>query len=364
MQTDEATDRSSPITDHASLLTSSCPLPITDYKNIVLAHGSGGKLTQQLIQNIILPQFQNELLAPLHDGAMLSLGGERLAFSTDTYVVSPIFFPGGDIGKLAVHGTVNDLAMCGARPRYLSAGFILEEGVPLEDFWRIVQSMRSAADEADVQLVTGDTKVVDRGKADKIFINTAGLGVIPQDINIHPARAQVGDKVLISGAIAVHGIAIMSVREGLEFETEIASDTAALNGLVHEILKACQDVHVLRDPTRGGVSSALTEIARSAGVGVHLDEASIPISEEVKGACEILGLDPLYVANEGKLLAIVPPEEAEGALAAMHRHSLGKEAAIIGEVVSDHPGYIVMKTRVGGMRVVDLLSGEQLPRIC
>ena len=348
----------------ASLLTASCPLPITDYKEIVLAHGSGGKLSHQLISKIIAPQFANELLAPMHDGAIFSLGGERLAFSTDSYVISPIFFPGGDIGKLAVHGTVNDLAMCGAQPRYLSVGFILEEGLPMEHFWRIVQSMRAAADEARVQLVTGDTKVVDRGKADQIFINTAGIGVVPQGIDIQPKRAQAGDKVLISGAIAVHGIAIMSVREGLEFETEIASDTAALNGLVQDLLAACPDVHVLRDPTRGGVTSAVTEIAQSAGVGIVLHEASIPIHEDVKGACEILGLDPLYVANEGKLLAIVPAAEAEKALAAMRAHPLGKEAALIGEVTAEHPGFVTMKTRVGGTRVVDMLSGEQLPRIC
>ncbi|MBA3833454.1 MAG: hydrogenase expression/formation protein HypE [Chthoniobacterales bacterium] len=347
-----------------SLLTASCPLPIADYKEIVLAHGSGGKLSHQLIDKIILPQFQNDLLAPLHDGAIFSLGEGRVAFSTDSYVVSPIFFPGGDIGTLAVHGTVNDLAMCGARPRYLSVGFILEEGLPMEEFWRIVQSMRAAADEAGVQLVTGDTKVVDRGKADKIFINTAGIGVVPNGIDIRPTRAQIGDQIIISGAIAVHGIAIMSVREGLEFETEIASDTAALNGLVEVILRVCPDVHVLRDPTRGGVTSSVTEIAQSAKVGVQLQEAAIPISEEVKGACEILGLDPLYVANEGKLIAVVPPAEAQNVLTAMRAHSLGKEAAIIGEVVNDHPGFVTMKTRVGGMRVVDMLSGEQLPRIC
>ncbi len=347
-----------------SLLTASCPLPITDYKEIVLAHGSGGRLSHQLISKIIAPQFANELLAPMHDGAIFSLGESRIAFSTDSYVVSPIFFPGGDIGKLAVHGTVNDLAMCGARPLYLSVGFILEEGMPMEDFWRIVQSMRAAADAAGVQLVTGDTKVVDRGKADNIFINTAGIGVVPEGIDIQPTRAQVGDKILISGQIAVHGIAIMSVREGLEFETEIASDSAALNGLVGEILATCPDVHVLRDPTRGGVTSAVSEIAQSAKVGVELQESAIPISEEVKGACEILGLDPLYVANEGKLIAVVPPEAAEAVLAAMRAHSLGKEAALIGEVVSDHPGFVTMKTRVGGMRVVDMLSGEQLPRIC
>ncbi len=347
-----------------SLLTASCPVPITDYKEIVLAHGSGGKLSHQLISKIIAPQFANPLLAPLHDGAIFSLGGERLAFSTDSYVVSPIFFPGGDIGKLAVHGTVNDLAMCGARPLYLSVGFILEEGIPMEDFWRIVQSMRAAADEAGVQLVTGDTKVVDRGKADKIFINTAGIGVVPNDVRIDPARAAVGDQILISGSIATHGIAIMSVREGLEFESEIASDTAALNGLVEAILQVCPDVHVLRDPTRGGVTSAVTEIAQAAKVGVQLEEAAIPIREEVKGACEILGLDPLYVANEGKLLAVVPPDAAEAVLAALRAHPLGQEAARIGEVVSDHPGFVTMRTRVGGRRVVDMLSGEQLPRIC
>jgi hydrogenase expression/formation protein HypE len=347
-----------------SLLTASCPLPITDYKEIVLAHGSGGKLSHQLISKIIAPQFANELLAPMHDGAIFSLGNERVAFSTDSYVVSPIFFPGGDIGKLAVHGTVNDLAMCGARPLYLSCAFILEEGVPMQDFWRVVQSMRAAADEAGVQLVTGDTKVVDRGKADGIFINTAGIGLVAPGVNIQPTRAQIGDKILISGPIAVHGIAIMSVREGLEFETEIASDTAALHGLVRQILEACKDVHVLRDPTRGGVTSAVTEIAQSANVGVLLDESAIPISEEVKGACEILGLDPLYVANEGKLIAIVPRGDAENVLAAMRGHSLGKDAALIGEIVAEHRGFVVMKTRVGGMRVVDMLSGEQLPRIC
>ena len=348
----------------ANLLTASCSLPISDYKEIVLAHGSGGRLSHRLIDQIILPQFRNELLEPLHDGAIFSLGSGRIAFSTDSYVVSPIFFPGGDIGKLAVHGTVNDLAMCGARPRYLSVGFILEEGLPMEDFWRIVQSMRAAADAAGVLLVTGDTKVVDRGKADKIFINTAGVGVVPDGVEIHPTRAQVGDKILISGEVAVHGIAIMSVREGLEFESEIASDSAALNGLVEEILRVCPDVHVLRDPTRGGVTSSVTEIALSAKVGIHLNEAAVPISEEVKGACEILGLDPLYVANEGKLIAVVPAEEAESVLAAMRAHSLGKDAAIIGEVVAAHPGFVTMKTRVGGMRVVDMLSGEQLPRIC
>src|SRR5215469_1873316 len=360
------TNHALPITEDnvSNPLLSTCPLPLSDYREIVLAHGSGGKLSQQLIHKIVVPQFRNELLEPLHDGAVFSVNGARLAFSTDSFVVSPIFFPGGDIGKLAVHGTVNDLSMCGARPLYLSAGFILEEGTSMEDFWRIVSSMREAAAEAGVALVTGDTKVVDRGKEDKIFINTSGIGVVPDGVDIAPGRAQVGDKVILSGEIAVHGMAIMSVREGLEFETQIASDTAPLNHLVESILTAAPDVHVLRDPTRGGVTSALTEIAQTAKVGIRLDEAQIPISEEVKGACEILGLDPLYVANEGKLLAVVPAESANAALTAMRKHPLGSKAALIGEVVAEHPEFVTMKTRVGGTRVVDMLSGEQLPRIC
>ena len=348
----------------AGLLGAVCPIPITNYNEIVLAHGSGGKLSHQLMEKMVLPQFRNELLEPLHDGAIFAIGGQRVAFSTDSYVVNPIFFPGGDIGKLAVYGTVNDLAMCGARPLYLSVAFILEEGTPMEEFWRVVQSMREAAEAAGVKLVTGDTKVVDRGKADKIFINTSGIGVIPEGVNIGPGRAQPGDKIILSGEMAVHGIAIMSVREGLEFESEIASDTAPLNGLVDAIFAASKDIHVLRDPTRGGITSALTEISQTAKVGMLLNEAAIPISEEVKGACEILGLDPLYVANEGKLLAVVAPGDAECVLQAMRQHPLGKLAAIIGEVTAEHPGFVMMKTRVGGTRVVDMLSGEQLPRIC
>jgi hydrogenase expression/formation protein HypE len=348
----------------ASALMGACPLPIFDYKEIVLAHGSGGKLSDRLIRQIILPQFQNELLAPLHDGAIFLLGNQRVAFSTDSFVVSPIFFPGGDIGKLAVHGTINDLAMCGAKPMYLSCGFILEEGLPMEDFWRVVNSMSATAAAAGVQFVTGDTKTVDRSKADRIFINTSGIGIVPDGVNISPARAQLGDRIIVSGQIAVHGIAIMSVREGLEFETEIASDSAPLNGLVEAMLAACKDIHVLRDPTRGGITSALTEVSHAANMGILLDEAKIPISEEVKGACEILGLDPLYVANEGKLLAIVSPEEADKVLSAMRAHPLGRNAAIVGKVVAEHPGFVTMKTRVGGTRVVDMLSGEQLPRIC
>jgi hydrogenase expression/formation protein HypE len=345
-------------------LVASCPLPISDHKNIVLAHGSGGKLSHQLIQKMVLPAFRNDLLEPLHDGAVFSVNGAELAFSTDSYVVKPIFFPGGDIGKLAVHGTVNDLAMCGAKPLYLSAAFIIEEGFSTEDLSRILQSMRQAADAAGVSLVTGDTKVVDRGKGDQIFINTAGIGAVHLGIQIRPTRAQVGDKIIVSGEIAVHGIAIMSAREGLEFETQIASDSAPLNGLVETIFAASQNIHVLRDPTRGGVTSALTEIAESAQVGIRLDERSLPISEEVKGACEILGLDPLYVANEGKLLAFVPPDEVDRVHSAMRSHPLGEKSVVIGEVVADHPRMVTMKTHVGGTRVVDMLSGEQLPRIC
>jgi hydrogenase expression/formation protein HypE len=341
-----------------------CPLPITDYKNVLLAHGGGGRLTQQMIQKMFLPSFRNEFLETLHDGAVVSFNGVKLAFTTDSYVVNPIVFPGGDIGELAVNGTVNDLAMCGARPLYLSAAFILEEGLPMEDLWRVVLSMQAASQKAGVSLVTGDTKVVDRGKGDKIFITTSGVGMIEPGVNIHPERARPGDRILLNGPIAAHGIAIMSVREGLEFETRIESDTAALNGLVMSMFDASREIHVLRDPTRGGLGSALNEIAEKAGVGISISEDRILIGEEVKGACEILGLDPLYVANEGKLLAFVDPESADRVLEAMRRHPLGKEAVVIGEVVGDHAGTVVMKSRIGGFRVVDMLSGEQLPRIC
>jgi hydrogenase expression/formation protein HypE len=341
-----------------------CPLPITEYKNILLAHGGGGKLSHQLIKKMFASQFKNELLEPLHDGATLTVSGTRLAFTTDSYVINPIFFPGGDIGTLAVNGTVNDLSMCGARPLYLSCAFIIEEGLPMDDLWRVVLSMEAATKAAGVQLVTGDTKVVDRGKGDKIFINTSGIGIIPDGVEISPRHAKIGDRIILSGTIADHGIAIMSVREGLEFETQIESDCAPLNGLVETMIAANRDIHVLRDPTRGGVASVLNEIAESAAIGVTIVEDLIPVSEEVRGACEILGFDPLYVANEGKLLAFVSPAAAENVLAAMRSHPLGKNAVIIGEVVDDHPGTVIMKTRIGGSRVVDMLSGEQLPRIC
>ncbi len=351
--------------DVLNALLNSCPIPITDHKEIVLGHGSGGRLTHQLIERMLLPQFRNDLLEPLHDGAIFSVNGVRMAFTTDSYVVNPIFFPGGDIGELAVNGTVNDLAMCGAKPLYLSVAFILEEGFPMEDLWRVVLSMKQAAENAGVLLVTGDTKVVDRGKGDKIFINTSAVGIIESETTqIHPNRARVGDHILINGEIAAHGIAILSVRENLEFETQIQSDTAPLNHLVRVMLEACPDIHVLRDPTRGGIASSLNEIAKQTNVGISLKETQIPIHELAKGACEILGLDPLYVANEGKLLAFVSPEDSDAALTTMRNHPLGKDARMIGEVVPDHRGAVVLKTRIGGSRVVDMLSGEQLPRIC
>lgn len=341
-----------------------CPIPILDYPHVLIAHGGGGKLSQQMIQKMIVPQFKNDFLEQLHDGAVFTLDGVRFAFSTDSYVVNPIFFPGGDIGELAVNGTVNDLSMCGARPLYLSAAFIIEEGFAMDDLWRVIVSMQRAAEKAGVKLVTGDTKVVDRGKGDKIFVNTSGIGVVPEGIEVGSRNARIGDAIIVSGSIAVHGIAIMSVREGLEFESKIESDTAPLNGLVEAMFEASKNIHVLRDPTRGGVASALNEIAESSRVGIKIDEVAIPLTDPVRGACEILGLDPLYVANEGKLLAFVPQQEAGRVLSAMKQHPLGKESVIIGEVVADHPNSVVMRTAVGGARVVDMLSGEQLPRIC
>ena len=342
----------------------SCPLPISDYKNVLLAHGGGGRLSQQMIQKMFVPQFQNEYLEQLHDGAIINMNGGRLAFSTDSYVINPIFFPGGNIGTLAVNGTVNDLAMCGAMPMYLSAAFIIEEGFAMDELWRIVLSMQEAAKMAGVQLVTGDTKVVDKGKGDKIFINTSGIGAIENDVDINPKNARPGDKIILNGAIAAHGIAIMSVREGLEFKTRVESDCAPLNDLVRTMFRVSKQIHVLRDPTRGGVASALNEIAESANVGIMIHENRIPVADEVRGACEILGFDPLYVANEGKLLAFVDPADSERVLSAMRLHPLGKDAVVIGEVTSVNPRSVLMKSRIGGTRVVDMLSGEQLPRIC
>lgn len=342
----------------------SCPLPIARYTQVLLAHGGGGRLTHELIENLIVPEFSNPGLEQRHDGAMLAVGSERLAFSTDGYVVKPLFFPGGDIGELAVNGTVNDLAMCGARPMYLSAALIIEEGLPMDHLGRIVHSMKRSALAAGVQLVTGDTKVVDRGKGDGVFITTSGIGVIPQGIDIHPRHAHPGDLILLNGPIAQHGIAIMSVREGLAFATTIESDTAPLNGLVDAMLAAAPGIHVLRDPTRGGIASTLNEIAGQAGVGIAISENEVPVDDEVRGACEILGFDPLYVANEGKLLAFVARKDAEAVVAAMRAHPLGTRAAVIGEVTPDHPGIVILKSSIGSTRVVDMLSGEQLPRIC
>ncbi len=344
--------------------TLSCPIPISDYPQVLLAHGGGGKLTHQLISRMFAPEFSNPMLKELHDGATVTIGDTRLAFSTDSYVIHPIVFPGGDIGELAVNGTVNDLAMCGAKPLYLSASFIIEEGLPMEELWRIVHSMKTAAERANVLLVTGDTKVVDRGKADKLFINTAGIGVIADGVNIAPARAVAGDSIIVSGPIAEHGIAVMSVREGLEFETELRSDTAPLHSLVEAMLAVGPGIHVLRDPTRGGLASVLNEIAESAKLGIEISEAAIPVPDQVRGACEILGLDPLYVANEGKLVAFVEQSHTDAVLHRMRQHPLGKESAVIGTVVQEHEGIVVMKSRIGGARVVDMLSGEQLPRIC
>jgi hydrogenase expression/formation protein HypE len=345
----------------------SCPVPRADYEHVLLGHGSGGRLTADLIRRLFVPGFGNGVLAALEDQATVSLpgyNGQRLAFTTDSFVVRPLFFPGGDIGRLAVHGTVNDLAVGGATPLYLSAAFILEEGLPLADLRRIVASMRAACAEAGVGLVTGDTKVVDRGKGDGVFITTAGVGVVPEGRTLSISASRPGDCILLSGTIGDHGIAIMSVREGLEFETVLESDTAPLAGLARVMLETCPRVRCMRDPTRGGLSSALNELAAASHVGVELDEAAIPIRPEVHAACELLGLDPLYVANEGKLIAIVPAEDMTPVLEAMRAHPLGRNAALVGKVVAEHPGMVVMKSLVGGQRIVTMLAGEQLPRIC
>jgi hydrogenase expression/formation protein HypE len=318
-----------------------------------------------LLENIIVRELGPESLVPLHDGALLDhSGGGRLAFTTDSHVVRPLFFPGGDIGSLAVHGTVNDLAMCGAIPRWMSVSLILEEGLPVDVLIRVLRSMRQAAAGAGVHIVTGDTKVVERGKGDGIFITTSGVGLVREGVAIDPRGARPGDRILLSGSIAEHGMAVMSAREGLEFETGIRSDSAPLAELAGTLLDACPGTRVLRDPTRGGVAGALNEIARQSGVGIRIREADIPVGGTVRGACEILGIDPLYVANEGKLIAIVPADASGAALAAMRGHPLGRGAAEIGEVVADHPAMVTLETRIGGNRIVDLLSGEPLPRIC
>ncbi len=342
-----------------------CPLPMTQYDRVLLGHGSGGSLSADLIRKLFVPGFQNDVLGAMEDQATLQLrGGQRIAFTTDSFVVKPLFFPGGDIGSLAIHGTVNDLAVGGATPMFISAAFILEEGLPMTDLQRIVASMRRACDEAGVMLVTGDTKVVDRGKGDQIFITTSGIGMVPEGRSLSIRTAQPGDRVLISGTMGDHGIAIMSVREGLEFETVLESDSASLADLTRVMLEACPSIRCMRDPTRGGVSSALNELADSSAVGVRIVERSLPVRPEVKAACEMLGLDPLYVANEGKLIAIVPAVDADRLLEVMKQHPLGRNSAIIGEIVDQHAGMVVLKSLVGGERVVTMLAGEQLPRIC
>ncbi len=346
-----------------------CPLPLRDYPRIVLGHGGGGRLSAELIENLFLPAFSNETLDTLGDSAQLDVAellqdGERLAYSTDSFVVQPLFFRGGNIGDLAVNGTVNDVAMSGARALFLSAGFIIEEGFEIEKLGRIVQTMGAAAQKAKVRIVTGDTKVVDKGKGDGVFINTSGIGIIPKDVCIAPNLAEVGDVVIVSGEIGLHGIAVMSEREGLEFDAPIESDCANLNFLVEEMLQVTKEIHVLRDPTRGGIASALNEIARSSNVGIRLQENKIPVPKIVRAACELLGLDSFYVANEGKLIAILPRKFADEMLEKMQRNELGKNAAIIGEVVKEHVGMVTLKTGIGGTRVVDMQLGEQLPRIC
>jgi hydrogenase expression/formation protein HypE len=342
----------------------SCPLPLAHTDRVLLGHGSGGKLTAELIERCFLPAFSNPHLDRLDDHATVKAGDTRLALSTDSYVVTPLFFPGGDIGRLAVNGTVNDLAMAGARPLYMSAAFILEEGFPLADLRRIVASMAEAAHKAGVLLVTGDTKVVDRGKADGCFVTTTGLGVVEHDREISASRARPGDLVILSGPIAEHGMTIMATRAELELETPIESDTMPLHELVLDMLDTGGDIHCLRDPTRGGVATALCEIGRQSGVGMMVEETAIPITEPVRGICELLGFDPLYVANEGRLLAIVAGEDAERVLARMRGRDEGREARIIGRVVDDAARLVVLETRVGGRRIVDMLPGEQLPRIC
>ncbi|NJO68155.1 MAG: hydrogenase expression/formation protein HypE [Bacteroidetes bacterium] len=340
----------------------SCPIPVNDYPRIVMAHGGGGKLSNTLIEQVLLKELDNPYLRQMHDGALLPVNG-KIALTTDSFVVQPIFFPGGDIGELAIYGTVNDLVCCGSKPRYISLGLILEEGLEVETLRQIVKSIRIAADKSGVAVVTGDTKVVEKGKGDKIFINTAGIGEQMPGLDIHPVNIRPGDKIIINGSIAEHGIAILSSREGLQFGTEIQSDAAPMIGLLETIYKETKEIHCMRDPTRGGLASACNELAKSANLGITLWESAIPLKEEVKGACEILGFDPLYVANEGKMLFFVPDSVADMVLNCLQNHPLGVNASIIGEVTDEKP-LVKLKTVIGSHRIVDMISGEQLPRIC
>jgi hydrogenase expression/formation protein HypE len=342
----------------------SCPAPITQSDDILLAHGSGGKLTAQLIESLLLPAFRNPLLEPLDDQAVVPVEGGRIAFTTDSYVVTPIFFPGGDIGELAVNGTVNDLAVGGARPLFLSLAFILEEGLPIAELRRVVESVRRAAERAGVQVVTGDTKVVNRGKGDKIFVNTAGIGEILPGARLSSSRVEAGDAVLVSGTVGDHGITILSQREGIDLGGGFMSDTAPLHDLVACMLAAFPDIHAMRDLTRGGLAASLVEIASRRKICIAIDEQAVPVRDEVRGACEILGLDPLLVANEGKLVAFVPEAGSAQVLEAMRRHPLGHNAARVGTVTAARPGLVIARTPIGGQRIIDLPYGEALPRIC
>jgi len=341
-----------------------CPTPLNDSERVQLAHGGGGRRMHELLEGLLLPSFKNDLLLERHDGATLNIAGARLAFTTDSYVVKPLFFPGGDIGTLAINGTVNDLAMCGARPLYLSSAFILEEGFPMESLRRVVESMRITAAEVKVQLVTGDTKVVDKGKGDGIFVNTAGIGLVEHGLTIAPSSVRHGDVILLSGDLGRHGIAIMAMREGLSFETTIESDCAPLWEPVAALLEAGIEIHCLRDLTRGGLSSGLIEIAETARVRISIDEMAVPVREDVAGACEILGLDPLYLANEGRFVAIVPEHATASALDVLSRQAVSSGAVRIGQVLDKPKGLVTMKSRLGTERILDMLSGEQLPRIC
>jgi hydrogenase expression/formation protein HypE len=350
--------------DESAAPFESCPTPATDATQILMGHGSGGKLTARLVEGLLLPAFGNPFLDPLDDQAFVSVGGSRLAFTTDSYVVTPLFFPGGDIGELAVNGTVNDLAVGGATPLFLSVALILEEGLAISELERVVDSIRRAAAAAEVLVVTGDTKVVNRGKGDKLFVNTAGIGAPLPGAALSSRNVAAGDVVLLSGTVGDHGVAILSEREGMAFGGDVASDTAPLHRLVADMLRAYPGIHAMRDPTRGGLAATLVEIASRGRLGIEADERAIPVREGVRGACEILGLDPLNVANEGKLVAFVPEDGADAVLAAMRRHPLGREAARIGRVTADHPGMVVLRTPIGGRRILDLPFGESLPRIC
>ena len=341
-----------------------CPVPKNDYDKILLAHGGGGTLMHKLIDVLFKSNFENDILSQGNDSAIIEINGTKFAFTTDSYVVQPLFFPGGDIGSLAINGTINDLCVSGAKPLYISVGFIIEEGFPVEELEKIVISMRKTADNAKIKIVTGDTKVINKKSGDGIYINTSGIGIVYDGVDISVNKIKPGDKIILSGRIADHGIAVMSARENLEFETEIKSDCAALNGLVDEIFSVSKNIKIMRDPTRGGIASTLNEIAKSSGLGIKIFEEKIPVSEPVRGACEILGFDPMYVANEGKLIAFVSEKDAEKVLLKMQSHPLGKESQIIGEVTSENPSRVIMKTVIGSSRIVDMISGEQLPRIC